>query len=540
MNLLPWKTVQDGFFVTTCKPRPSFDCLLAIVMVITNLTINLTTIQAQPISPEQVVRQIMTNDLRIRQASSSLRLGQLGMERAQADLRPNLYFGPANVGSASAGSGSYGYSIIASSATASSAATYKETHGFGATIAYQQAIPGGARLNASLGTSFLYSLDGGSVQSLAQRPLLSFGLVQPLFVNGAFIDNSVYRAPMRIAEAGLREAETNLVNSINQSIIAGLQLYYQTLATMYNLQHLRIALGLAQHALRIANIRAEQGTMMTAEVWETELAAQNAADVVFNAETAFMELAINLSRLLGLENPVTEADLPPLETANPPDTAAVTGKVPTSPDDTIAVRLARLSTEKLRQQINLEGREFQTTLGLNLYMVPSYPPAGPGGRSATDFAAAFSDFFDAGAALQAQVSVSLNIPLTAGRQRSIQQASQAERLAQATEAEDRARNQASDAAKLLNQRITVAEERRAYWSMQTGLAERRLTESQRLLELGSLTASEVEQSRLLLLQRSTEAWLAATDRFFLELQLRALLGADMATIFGMAPSTPAD
>ncbi len=171
------------------------------------------------------------------------------------------------------------------------------------------------------------------------------------------------------------------------------------------------------------------------------------------------------------------------------------------------------------------------SLGASLLAEPRY---GDGRTPSADLGSALSDFWSGdGRGVNWNLSLSLDLPLTAGAGRSLRAAADAEQAALAGAALRQAREAAEDRAAALAERRASMEERMDIQRAVVELERRKLDRALALGAAGTATRDAADDARLGLAAAEDELYRMELELFVLSLDEAALAGRDLGAALGL-------
>ena len=239
---------------------------------------------------------------------------------------------------------------------------------------------------------------------------------------------------------------------------------------------------------------------------------------------ALVEAEQRLARLLGIDDLAGLALDDRFAVVEIAEIAEVRDAVSVSPE----VDLRRLAAEATRKQALLNELIDRPQLDVNVRVRPLYPEnrADPG-----DFASSWSDYFESGADVETTVALSLTVPLIAGRERGLRE--RIDELVELRAVTDLVDTELTVANRLrtllINRRFLT--QRLELLAVDVEFERQRVEDEQTLLAAGATTQLRVEEVELDLLSRSNELWRAEAELFLNAVEIRAVQGDDLQTLF---------
>ena len=414
-----------------------------------------TSDRVQRIGVDDAVRSAIAQSPSVEQAALRVRLTELARDAIVDSTRPGftLSADPAYALRTQRGSNFASISSIADfpPQTVSSA-----THTSGVGLAVRQPLPSAGVLTAGTTASAAATVtrsDDDPTASFSLTPSLSASLVQPLFVDGRFIDTEQPRLALSAADASVGGAVLAVRAGREQVALAVVRLYQQLGLLRRSIDLQRAQQELLTLQLAEATVRVEQGDGSRQLLTTLEVQRNRSRDIELQNQLAAREVEIELSRLTGLGfGPGVGLDdqvwSPPL--ADEPMDRATTSMLQ-----------ARNAAEEARIELARSRKSERATARIALSLTPRYQDS----RESPDtLSGALTDYFGEGAGVDVVVSIGVDVPLDTARARAraVEQASIAVALAEsqvALQDDDDAASRAilSARADTLRRRIELAE-----------------------------------------------------------------------------------
>ena len=399
------------------------------------------------------------------------------------------------------------------------------TQSVGVGLAVGQALPTSGVVTA--GVSNTLDFVSGSTDAVQQTPEATLGVSQPLFVAGDFIGTDVYRAGLRNARIGYERSLVSDRLTRNGNIRTALALYVRVNALRRDTIVLEETVDVIRRQIEVAEIDREQGLASDNTLLALQVTLNGRREALFDTQLALVEAEQSLARLLGIDDLaglVLDDQFTLVEVA---EIEAVRDAVSASPE----VDLRRLAAEQSRKQSLLNELTDRPQLDVSVRVRPLYPE----NRSdPEDFTSSWSDYFEDGSDLEAAVALSLTVPLITSRERSRRE--RIDELAQLRAETDLTDTQLTVANRLrtllINRRFLS--QRLELLAVDVEFERQRVEDEQTLLEAGATTPLRVEEVELDLLSRSNELWRAEAELFLNAVEIRAVQGDDLQTLFAGA------
>ncbi|TVQ21951.1 MAG: TolC family protein, partial [Spirochaetaceae bacterium] len=250
--------------------------------------------------------------------------------------------------------------------------------------------------------------------TLQQAAEARVALLQPVFVNGRFIDARLYPAAEQDVLLGLQDARLSLISAENQTVIAVFRALL-ALGTAAD-EHELATRGLerAEAEVRRAELRFEQGSIRFDELLDAEISRDERADEVFSTEVALRAANTELSLLTG--SVPTESALEPGEHRVPrEDLERLATELRTAQEataaDSIDLQRQRAALERAQLARVLGGAADSGQLQAFLTVRPQYEV---GRAPDADFTASFTDLYGSSRRPVVAAGISLSVPVFDG------------------------------------------------------------------------------------------------------------------------------
>lgn len=400
-----------------------------------------------------------------------------------------------------------------------------KTLAIGAGLSYAQALPSAGSVSASARASLRVN-DPFGTAGYSLAPQLSASLRQPLFAGGSFIPFRAASAARESASISADQAGLDDLARRNASLRAALEAAARVMNLSRALARQEAAFAAAERRAAALELRRQAGAASEDAALELTLAAQLARQALLETRASLRDAERRLAGVLGLRSELAAGGLP-LSSAIP------AMERPASVD--IAANPELLKAELALRRAALDAQARSTvdapSLGVSLLAEPRYGDARqPGG----DLASAFSDFWSGdGRGVNWNLSLSLDLPLTAEASRALRAGADAEQAAIAGAALRQAREAAEDRSAALAERRASMEERMAIQRAVIGLARRKLERALALGAVGTATRDAAEDARLELAAAEDELFRMELELFILGLDEAALAGRELGAALGL-------
>ncbi len=422
------------------------------------------------------------------------------------------------------------------------------THNLGAKVSLSQLLPTAG--TASLSLSNQTSIDsfgsqattigttttgaGGGAQ-YSQKPAVTLGITQPLFMNGKFLDLDLFPATFRKVRLGYLKADLAKQTQSNQSVSQATQLFLSVVQLRKNIDQSRKAIAVSQGNLDNLQKNFSLGLVSEADLLDQKISVATQKQALLQLQSSLTKAERSLAHSLGresLDGAALDDGIPALQ-------------VPLGSDDLLAkamenypaIRQQGLALEEKKVDDILSGQKYASTLSLSLSYSPRYPAAALLSQyTTTDFARSFSDLYGSGSTSDITLSASLTIHLFDGGQQSEAHAGNMAVTRMAEDSLETQKQSVQDQVALDLASRDNLQDKVSLLSDATDLASRRLETEADLLALGKSTQLNVDSRRADYEAKQNDLWRAKADLFLTVLDLASLAGEDIARLIeGKSP-----
>ncbi|TVQ20456.1 MAG: hypothetical protein EA382_15005 [Spirochaetaceae bacterium] len=473
------------------------------------------------ITIEEAIRAALSRSQLIDQAQLRVRLAELARDSIVDSTRPSFTLSADPAYGARTARGSNFASITDITdfppQTVSSA-----THTTGLGVTVRQPLPTSGILTAAATTAASVTLSGSDDDrsaSYSLSPSVSVSLVQPLFVDGRFVDTDRPRLALSAADAAVIAAELAVEANREQVVLAVVRLYNQlgVLRRAIDLQQTQQKLLTLQ--LSEAAVRVEQGEGSRQLLTSLEIQRNRSRDIELQNELAASEIKIELSRLTGLAfhagTRIDGVGVP----------AALDGHADRG---TPAILQARNAVDEARIELERSRKTDRATARIALSLTPRYQDSR---ESADRFVGAFTDYAGDGAGVDVAFSIGVDVPLDTARARAraVEQATIAVALAESqaariTDEEASSRAVLAARADTLRRRIELAEFDLTFETEQ-------LASDTGLRDLGMVTDIDIARREATIASRRFDIDSMRSDLVLNALEVARLDGRPIADLF---------
>jgi outer membrane protein TolC len=453
------------------------------------------------------------------------------------------------------GSYSLGYTPYVESEMAVATPTFSETvdlqaydqatHSVGAKLSLSQLLPtgGSAFLNLEnlMTAETLSSLNTigatGTTTTypdpeFAQKPKVTLGITQPIFLNGKILDFELFPAIFRKAQLGYQKADHQRRLQTNQTLTQAIQLFLSIVQLRKNLQQAEKTLAVGQGNQDNLQRNFSLGQVSESDLLDSKIAVSTQKQGILEMRASLARAERSLAHSIGRDSlaGVSLGDaIPALELAESGDQL-----LRLALDNSPALLQQALAAEEKRVDDVLAGQQYASSLSLAFSYAPRYPfTASP--PYTADFARSFSDLYGSGSGTDWSFSAELKIHLFDGGQgRETHEGNQAlvcvgqnSLISQRQAIQDQleldllSRNNLSEKVALLGDAVD--------------LAARKLETEQSLLSLGKSTQLNVDSKRADQEAKLNDLWRAKADLFLVIVDLASLTGKDIGNLIEGSP-----
>jgi outer membrane protein TolC len=363
----------------------------------------------------------------------------------------------------------------------------------------------------------------------SQRPKLTLGLTQPLFLNGKVIDLDLFPATLRKAELGYLQQDLANRNQQNQAIGQAVQLHLSIVQLRKSLLQMGNAMAVAQGNLDSLQKSFGLGSVAEADLLDSKIALSRQRQALVELSSSLRKTERLLANAIGrdsLDGVALSEEIPPI--------AFSLGRQETI-DRALGshplLKQKSLALEEKRVDQVLGGQQFASMLSLSFSWSPRYPydPLNTP-YSSTDLGASFSDLFKDGSGQDYTLTAGLTIHLYDGGQQTERRAGNEALSAVADRGLQGQRQLVVDQVEQDLLQKASLEEKIALLAEAISLAERRLATERNLLALGKSTDLDVGSRRADAEAKANDLWRARADLLLTVIDLYSLAGEDLASL----------
>ncbi|MGA2975954.1 MAG: TolC family protein [Spirochaetia bacterium] len=418
-------------------------------------------------------------------------------------------------------------------------ATDQGTHLIGAKLSVSQLLPTAGSLFLSLEDSLTMTaigsltVNGGAAPNpgteYSQNPKLSFGLTQPLFLNGKLLDLDVFPATLRKAQLGYLEQNAADIGQKNQTVGQAVQLFFSVVQLRKNVAQARKSIDIAQGNLDALQTSYALGSVAEPDLLDSQLGLSRQKQNLLELATTLAKTERLLAHSIGSDSldgvPLAD-DVPAL-----PFTMNRQQIMDKALSGHPLLLQKGLALEEKRVDKILAGEQYASSLTLSFSWAPRYPfDVTNYPYTATDLAKSFTDLFQTGWGQDYIVAAGLTIHLFDGGRQTESSAGNTALAAVADQGLAAQRLAVQDQVELdLLQKVSL-EQKIALLADASRLADRRLATEQNLLALGKSTELEVASKKADADAKADDLWRARADLYLTVLDLYSLAGVDIAKI----------
>jgi outer membrane protein TolC len=367
---------------------------------------------------------------------------------------------------------------------------------------------------------------GGTAQ-FAQKPVVTLGLTQPLFINGKLIDLGLFPATIQKAEIGYQKADASRIAQTNQSVAQAAQLFLTAVQLRKNIAQTGKALAVTEGNLDTMQRNFDLGLAAEADLLDAKITLSNQQQGMLALRSSLRKTELSLAHAMGresLEGVTLSEDIPAIDLTIEAEELARRAEA-----NHPLIRQQALAAQEKRVDDILSGQKYASTLSLSLTYTPRYPFSLTNNPYYdTDLGKSFSDLYGTGSTSDITLSAGLTVHLFDGGQ---QEAARAGNAALTRIAENSLRSQKlairDQVENDLLQKASL-EEKIVMLEAASSLASRRLETERTLLGLGKSTDLSVASRQADTDSKQNELWRARADLFNTLLDLSYMAGEDIA------------
>lgn len=395
----------------------------------------------------------------------------------------------------------------------------------GAGLGYSQSLPTAGSLSAGFKGS-LGATIGAEAVDWALSPSFNLSLRQPLFAGGQFLPFGAATAGLASAAIGAEQAVLDDLGRRNQALRAAVETAGRVMVLRRTLALQEASLASALERAESLSLRRGAGTATEDAALELALGAELVRQSLVDTRLALGDSERRLASALGLQGPAgSKAIVPPLSEDLPALPALEAFPFPNAPD---AARAA-LALRKTQADADARALIDAPALGASLLATPRYPDKR---QSPSDLGTIFSDFGDTegGAGLNLNLSLTLDVPLTAGAAREARRRLDSLALEAAEAQRLQAERSVADRAASLAGRRDALRERLAIQRRIAQLDGRKAERAASLASTGTIPKADATEALLERERALIEVLRLELELLVAELDLRALAGEDLANL----------
>ena len=442
------------------------------------------------------------------------------------DSRRIETFAPAPSGGSGAPSGGSGSLVPTQRDT--------RTHSFGLGLSYNQLLPTSGTVQASVENRMelqtLESTDG--LETISQNPSLSFGVRQPLFMNGRFIDMRVFDASRELAELQYERAQTGAEASTNGQLQSALQQYVQVLTLRRQRSRLQESLSVAERRVEQAEVSRAEGQQSEQQVLSARVNANRQREQLLNTRYALRQAETALAKALGIGTALDGVELADRLSVPRPQ-GSIDELLDRALQTNNRLRQLRIAERIAKQQEILDGQKDSPSLSANVNLEPRYPDQRDDEDALGD---SFSSFFEDTAGVNWNVTLQLQIPLSEQKEKRLRGRKNALALEKQEISTADYRTEIRKTIDTLVTRDELLRERIALLETDVEYQKRRVENQQSRVELSTAPQLSVDQLELELRARQNTLFQARTDLFLNRLRLYSLIGEELPAVLEQAYS----
>lgn len=352
------------------------------------------------LNTEDIIKLIEKNNAAVKISASGTDLARSIYNQVLTSGNPTISFT-----SDSFASPLYGYS---NSSFSSASPITSETHSVSAGLTISQLLPTGG--TASLTVDNSLSVSRGTRNDpweISQEPGFSLNLRQPVFSNGKLIDFSVMGNTRENSQISFEISRMNNLGTKNKVLIAVLSLVHRTNILRQSKLIMKKRIKLANFRVEMARQDREGGRISSSDFLGIELDVGRQKEALFDMEYQLAQAEMEISRVLGIEDPSAYKFNLNLTTVDVPGSLESDSVAHSNPD----VLKATLNVKQKKITHTLNKFADAPVLNFVIQAGPRYP----GSRTDTsDFISSLTDLFSNEAGINLSLGASLNFDIWDG------------------------------------------------------------------------------------------------------------------------------
>ena len=466
-----------------------------------------------------IVLLILENDSSIKISEQSLIAESNIYRRFLSDIYPQINL-----------SGGYGFNYLSNYSSRNIDMDNYIDNNISTSVSMSQLIPTFGTLSLTLdNTMSIASIDYANSQSVnepsfSQDPSISLSWVQPVFLNGTFIDMDLYPGTFN-------KSRISLLMTIQEDRIVKNTAIYDALSLVSSIINLRNSIELKEDSIELMQkhlAAMEQnlqlGLIHEVDVWELKIETGTERELLLNLKYSLIQAAANLRHVLNINYDVFfNEDIFNIN-LNTDDISEES--IQNNPE---IIKL-RLSVEDARLNRIINGNKYSSTLTTSFSIAPRYS-LDRINNLPSDFASSFTDFFEDDAGTEFSLTIELDIPLYNGKKRYY------------TENEDSAiENIALEELQLKTSSLIIEFQSLSIKQDNLGekiillennieLIEKRVEIMRRLFEFGETTELDLIEVEIDLLEKNIELKETQAELFTTSLDIFSITGNDLSGVF---------
>jgi outer membrane protein TolC len=369
-------------------------------------------------------------------------------------------------------------------------------------------------------------------QTISQNPSLSFGVRQPLFMNGRLIDMRVFDASREVAELRYERAQTGAEASTNGQLQSALQQYVQVLTLRRQRSRLQESLSVAERRVEQAEVSRAEGQQSEQQVLSARVNANRQREQLLNTRYALRQAETALAKALGIGTALEGVELADRLSVPRPQ-GSIEELVDRALQANNRLRQLRIAERIAKQQEILDGQKDSPSLSANVNLEPRYPDQRDDEDALGD---SFSSFFEDTAGVNWNVTLQLQIPLSEQKEKRLRGRKNALALDKQEISTADYRTEIRKTIDTLVTRDELLRERIALLETDVEYQKRRVENQQSRVELSTAPELSVDQLELELRARENTLFQARTDLFLNRLRLYSLIGEELPAVLEQAYS----
>ena len=411
------------------------------------------------------------------------------------------------------------------------------THSVGLGASVRQPLPTSGVISAGLSGRFQATVsqddEDGSTTVYSLQPELRVSVAQPLFVDGRLIDTERAALILENADSAIHDADAGERALAERLVGAVIRLYAQLDSLQRTIALQQTEMELTRLRIDDAEIRLERGQGTRQTVLSLRVQMNRLVDAELRTTIAAEEVAIELSRLTGLDVRAASA-LAPISAVLDPNASAGPAEAAARPVETPALETAQIAVVRAETAAALARKSERANASIALAVTPRYADE----RASADRpAGAVSDYSGDGSGFDWRVSLDVTVPLgrEPARRRDSERASIALEIARLDLAERESESRSG--IELARRRIDILDQRIELAELDLVFDREQLAAERELVEIGATTDLKIATLSAQIAARESEIVDLTTERALETIELHRLRGTSLVELVSGTAAT---